>query len=68
LFQYLKEEAGSDLKPVRGPEREGDVKHSRADISLAKKLLGYDPVILVKEGLKKTFHWYKDHQVMSKQL
>lgn len=68
LFQYLKEEAGSELKPVHGPERQGDVKHSRADISLAKKLLGYDPAIPVQEGLKKTFRWYKDHQAMSKQV
>jgi UDP-N-acetylglucosamine 4-epimerase len=68
LFQYLKEEAASNLKPVHGPERQGDVKHSRADISLAKKLLTYDPAIPVQEGLKKTFRWYKDHNVMSEQL
>ena len=60
LFNYLKEEAGSSLKPIHGPERTGDVKHSLADISKAKKLLGYEPTISVEEGLKKTFSWYRD--------
>lgn len=59
LFQYLKEEAGTELVPVYGPERIGDVKHSLADISKAKDKLGYDPVVSVKEGLAKTFQWYQ---------
>ena len=59
LFNYLKEEANSDLQPIHGPDREGDVKHSLADISKAKKLLGYDPDVSVNEGIKKTFRWYK---------
>lgn len=58
LFEYLKEEAGSDIEPVYGPERKGDVKHSLADISKASKLLGYQPSIDVKEGLKRTYRWY----------
>ena len=40
LFEIIKEVAGSDLAPKYGPERMGDVKHSLADISKAKKLLG----------------------------
>lgn len=59
LFNYLKQEANSQLQPTHGPERQGDVKHSLADISKAKKLLAYDPNITVEEGLKKTFRWYK---------
>ena len=60
LFNGLKKEAGSLLEPVHGPERKGDVKHSLADISKAKKYLGYNPVISVEEGLTKTFNWYKE--------
>jgi UDP-N-acetylglucosamine 4-epimerase len=60
LWDYLKKEAGSELQPVYGPERKGDVKHSLADISKAKELLGYDPSITVSEGLRKTFNWYKN--------
>jgi len=58
LFEHLKKDAGSSLKPIFGPERKGDVKHSLADISKAKELLGYDPGVTVKEGLKRTFEWY----------
>jgi len=59
LFNYLKKEAASTLEPVHGPDRAGDVKHSLADITKAKTLLGYDPAVSVEEGLKKTFGWYK---------
>ena len=58
LFAHLKKEAGSDLQPIYGPERLGDVRHSLADISKAKKLLDYDPSVTVEEGLRKTFRWY----------
>jgi UDP-N-acetylglucosamine/UDP-N-acetylgalactosamine 4-epimerase len=60
LFDGLKKEAGSTLQPIHGPERQGDVKHSLADISKAKKMLGYSPSMSVEEGLKKTFQWYKE--------
>jgi UDP-N-acetylglucosamine/UDP-N-acetylgalactosamine 4-epimerase len=59
LFTELKNIAGSDLAPIYGPERKGDVKHSLADISKAKNLLGYHPTITIKEGLKPTFEWYR---------
>ena len=48
--------------PVRyGPEREGDVKHSLADISKAKTLLGYEPTVYFQEGLLKTMTWNQQH-------
>lgn len=59
LFNGLNKEAGTDIEPVFGPERKGDVKHSLADISKARTLLGYEPYVSVEEGLKKTFSWYK---------
>lgn len=62
LFDGLKKEAGSSLKPIHGPERQGDVKHSLADITKAKQLLGYNPSVSVEEGLSKTFRWYKQQQ------
>ena len=61
LFEYLRQHSGSNLKPVFGPNRKGDVKHSLADISKAKSLLNYHPSVSVKEGLKKTFDWYKEN-------
>jgi UDP-N-acetylglucosamine 4-epimerase len=59
LFEMIKEIAGSDLAPKYGPERRGDVKHSLADISKARTLLGYDPAMTIREGLKITFEWYR---------
>ncbi len=59
LFESLRKEAGTDLQPNLGPERIGDVKHSLADISKAKELLGYSPEVLIEDGLRKTFEWYK---------
>lgn len=59
-FNILKEIAGSNLSPIYGPERSGDVRHSLADISKAKDLLGYKTEVTVSEGLQKTFSWYKE--------
>jgi UDP-N-acetylglucosamine/UDP-N-acetylgalactosamine 4-epimerase len=59
LFNQLKDFAGSSLQPIYGPDRKGDVKHSLADISKAKKLLDYQPLISIQEGLQRTFNWYK---------
>lgn len=42
-----------------GPERQGDVKHSLADISGAKSQFGYEPRVLFPEGLQKTVDWYR---------
>ncbi len=44
-----------------GPERFGDVRHSLADISKAKKLLGYKPACFFEEGLGKAVSWYWQH-------
>lgn len=59
LVQYLKKISGSVVEPKYTDERTGDVKHSLADISKARDLLGYEPAVSVEEGLKKTFEWYK---------
>ena len=68
LVQYLQEllsrhnPAITDITPIYGPERPGDVKHSLADISLAQKLLGYNPRINFKSGLAATITWYIEHK------
>jgi len=63
LFEILNEISGKNIKALHGPERDGDIKHSLADISKAKRLLGYDPVTSPVEGLKKTFDWYKKNSL-----
>jgi UDP-N-acetylglucosamine/UDP-N-acetyl-alpha-D-glucosaminouronate 4-epimerase len=39
--------------------RVGDVRHSLADITRAQELLGFDPVIELREGLQRTVDWWK---------
>jgi UDP-N-acetylglucosamine 4-epimerase len=65
LLEYLKQIAGSDLAPKYSAERAGDVRHSLADITKAKKYLNYNPGIGVKEGLKNAFEWYRSHHNFS---
>ena len=50
--------SGNEVIVTYGPERLGDVKHSRASIKKAKDLLGYRPETMFEEGLIKTFKWY----------
>ncbi len=50
---------GVDIQPTYGQERSGDIKHSNADISKAKNILGYHPEYDVDRGLEKAIEWYK---------
>lgn len=68
LYDGLKKESGSSMLPIYGPERVGDVKHSLADISKAKELLGYAVNTNINEGLKMTLHWYKSQIVSTSNL
>ncbi len=51
---YLQELTNKSLQPIYQPERTGDVKHSKADISKIKNLLGYFPRVMFREGLQRT--------------
>jgi UDP-N-acetylglucosamine 4-epimerase len=59
MIKLLQDLSGKDLKPNYGPERPGDVKHSKADISKIENLLGYKPKVRFKEGLGKVYGWYE---------
>ena len=50
-----------DREPVFGPERPGDIKHSNADITKAKELLGYDPEWSFQRGIEEAIEWYKEN-------
>jgi UDP-glucose 4-epimerase len=54
LVHVLNELLGKNLAPVHQPPRAGDVRHSLADISLARKDLGYEPTVSFREGLGQT--------------
>ena len=46
------------IQPAYESPRVGDIRDSQADISLARKVLGYEPAVLFEEGLRRTWEWY----------
>ncbi len=59
LFRTVRDLVGATVEPIYAPPRAGDVKDSQADISKAKTLLGYTPIVPFEEGLDKTVAWYR---------
>ena len=59
IYRTLTKVLGKDIEPVFGPVRRGDIKHSNADISKAKSLLGYNPDYDFVRGLEEAIEWYK---------
>jgi UDP-glucose 4-epimerase len=59
LMIVLKEILGSKLSPVYQESRKGDVRHSLADIRMAKQILNYEPEVGIEDGLKKTMEYFQ---------
>lgn len=59
LVENINKIIGKNIKPTFTPPRPGDVRYTWADISKAKKLLGFSPQVNFLEGLKKTIEWYR---------
>lgn len=51
---------GKEVSPEYTPSRQGDVKHSLADVSKAQRLLKYSNLIDIDTGLQKTIEWFAD--------
>jgi len=62
VYAAIAGQLGFSNKPNYGPEREGDIKHSLADIARATTELGYQPKAQFHEGLQKTVAWYLEEQ------
>lgn len=58
MIEMLKEISGKDLMANYGPERKGDVKHSKASIDKIVKILTYHPEVKFTEGLKLVYNYY----------
>lgn len=61
IYYGLAKALGVNIEPNFGPDRKGDIKHSNADISKAKKLLGYDPDYSFEDGIALAIDWYKEN-------
>lgn len=59
VYNSLSQALGKDIKPIFGPDRKGDIKHSNADINKAKRILGYDPSFSFERGIEAAIEWYK---------
>jgi UDP-glucose 4-epimerase len=58
-FAILRELTGYAGEPAYEDGRAGDIRDSLADIGLARQLLGYEPVVDFREGLRRTVEWYR---------
>jgi len=63
VIKVLEKITGKKVMPKYDPPRTGDIRHSQADISLANKILGYKPLVLFEEGLRRTWDWFQNGQV-----
>ncbi|OUO79390.1 LPS biosynthesis protein WbpP [Blautia sp. An249] len=61
IYYGLTKALGVEIEPKYGPDRAGDIKHSNADISKAKELLGYDPDWSFERGIKVAIEWYREN-------
>lgn len=61
IYHSLTCALGKDIEPNFGPDRAGDIKHSNADISKAREMLGYDPDYDFDSGLKLAIDWYVEN-------
>ena len=61
IYYGLTKALGVQIEPNFGPDRAGDIKHSNADISKARKNLGYDPDWSFQKGIAAAIEWYKEN-------
>ncbi len=59
IIDMINEFTGRKVKPIYAAPHPGDVKHSLADITLAKKLIGFIPKVSFRQGLEKAIDWYR---------
>jgi nucleoside-diphosphate-sugar epimerase len=59
LFETMRRLIGANVQPVYAAARAGDVRDSQADITKARRILGYEPSVSFEEGLRHTVEWYR---------
>jgi UDP-glucose 4-epimerase len=62
MAKKIGEYLGKEVNPTYLESRQGDVRHSLADIEAARNILGYEPTVTIDEGLKRTVEWYKKRE------
>ena len=59
LYRMMREQTGTGLEPRFTDARVGDVRDSQADITRARELLGYEPLVSLEQGLRLTMAWFQ---------
>lgn len=62
LVQEIGELLGTSVLPFYTDPRPGDILHSFADIQKARRIMGFEPLVGFKQGLKKTVGWYMERR------
>lgn len=66
LLAVMNRIVGTDLQAICKEQRQGDVKHSQADITKANRLLGYAPGVPLEEGLRLTLEWFRSEHAAAR--
>ena len=61
LAELVRKVTGADVDIEFGPRREGEVYRTSVDISKARRVLGYEPGVPLKDGIARTAEWYREH-------
>lgn len=61
IIKMINNSLGKNIMPIYVDPRPGDVKHSLADITAARRLIGFKPIISFEQGLQKAIEWYRDN-------
>ena len=65
LFEAMRQMIGASVQPKYAPSRPGDVRDSQADITKARRLLAYEPIVSFEDGLQRTVDWYRTATAMA---
>jgi UDP-glucose 4-epimerase len=60
LAMFHQIEPGDHPAAIHGPARVGEARHSQADITKARNILGYEPTVSLEDGLRQTLNWFRD--------
>jgi UDP-glucose 4-epimerase len=63
IIAMINRALGRTVPPKYVPGRTGDIKHSLADISAARRLIGYEPVLSFEKGLARAIDWYRENLI-----
>ena len=61
IIEMINDLLGKNIKPIYAAPRPGDVKHSLADVTAARQLLGFKPTVSFRDGLRKSINWYREN-------